>query len=324
MSWKSLVTASLLCVLASPAFAAPSLEITSGGLDATTGQWVWNVRIAPTTNTTPVATELGFTANTALKSVANASPTSWDTNTPGNVIFGAWQTAPNNALFGSPAKPEGIEANCATCTINNTAALPAGGHPSTIVNGTTNEIFAALGSADNLVLTPGTTIGASVPYLTIKTAGPTSTSLTGTITLSGSYAGSGHVSEISSGSNPTNYKGFTGQALRTVKGGDINLDGNVNFADVLIMSPNYNHAVTNGWAGADLTGDGNVNFADVLVMSPNYNSSGGTNTPLTVTGVVDTPGAGAGLGSAAVPEPASIALLGLALLGGMGLVGRKR
>ncbi len=68
MSWKSLVTASLLCVLASPAFAVPQLEITSGGLDPTTGNWVWNVRIAPTTNTTPVATELGFTANRALKS----------------------------------------------------------------------------------------------------------------------------------------------------------------------------------------------------------------------------------------------------------------
>jgi len=322
MSWKSLVTASLLCVLASPAFAAPSLEITSGGLDATTGQWVWNVRIAPTTNTTPVATELGFTANTALKSVANASPASWDTNTAGNAIF-SWETP-----YNTPAKPEGLEVNAAAgTTVTNGAALPAvGGHPTTLVSPAlpTNQIFAALGSADNLTLTPGTTIGASVPYLTIKTAGPTSTALTSTITLSGSYAGSGHVSEISSGSNPTNYKGFTGVATRTVKGGDINLDGNVNFADVLIMSPNYNHAVTNGWAGADLTGDGNVNFADVLVMSPNYNSSGGTNTPLTVTGVVDTPGAGAGLGSAAVPEPASIALLGLALLGGMGLVGRKR
>ena len=64
MSWKSLVTASLLCALASPAFAVPTLSITSGGLDATTGQWVWNVAITPTASGTPMATELGFTTNT--------------------------------------------------------------------------------------------------------------------------------------------------------------------------------------------------------------------------------------------------------------------
>ena len=66
MSWKSLVTASLLCVLASPAFAVPTLSITSGGLDAS-GNWVWNVAITPTATGTPMATELGFTTNTALK-----------------------------------------------------------------------------------------------------------------------------------------------------------------------------------------------------------------------------------------------------------------
>jgi len=322
MSWKSLVTASLLCVLASPVFAVPQLEITSGGLDPTTGNWIWNVRIAPTTNTTPVATELGFTANGALRSVTNASPASWDTNTAGNQIF-SWETP-----YNTPPKPEGIEANCptGTCTITNTAALPAtGGHPSTLVNGTANQIFAALGSADNLTLsTPaGTTIGASVPYLTIQTAGPTNTALTSSITLSGSYAGSGHVSEISTGSNPTNYKGFTGIATRTVKAGDITLDGTVNLSDLSILGSNYNGTGKN-WTKGDFTGDGQVNLSDLSILGSNYNQSGGTSAPLTVTGVADTPGAGAGLGSASVPEPASIALLGLALLGGMGLVGRKR
>ena len=50
MSWKSLVTAGLLCVLASPVFAAsavPQLEIISDGLDAATGNWVLYVRVAP-------------------------------------------------------------------------------------------------------------------------------------------------------------------------------------------------------------------------------------------------------------------------------------
>jgi len=320
MSWKSLVTASLLCVLASPVFAVPQLEITSGGLNAS-GNWVWNVRIAPTTNTTPVATELGFTANGALKSVVNASPTSWDTNTAGNSIFG-WETP-----YNTPPKPEGIEVNAAAGTpITNAAALPAtGGHPTTLVTGTLNQVFAALGSADNLTLSSpaGTTIGASVPYLTITTAGPTSAALTSSVTLSGSYAGSGHVSEISTGSNPTNYKGFTGVASRTVKLGDINLDGTVNFLDGGILSSNWNTSGKN-WTQGDFNGDGTVNFLDGGLISSNWNTSGGTNTPLTATGVADTPGAGAGLGSAAVPEPASIALLGLAVLGSLGLVGRKR
>src|SRR3954471_271989 len=125
MSWKSLVTASLLCVLASPAFAVPQLEITSGGLDAN-GNWLWNVRIAPTTNTTPMATELGFTANGAVKSVANAAPTVWDTNTPGNQIF-TWETS-----YGTPLKPEGVEVNAAAGTpVTNAAAL--GGHAVTLV-----------------------------------------------------------------------------------------------------------------------------------------------------------------------------------------------
>jgi len=311
MSWKSLVTASLLCALASPAFAVPTLSITSGGLDPTTGNWIWNVSITPTAAGSPMATELGFTANGALKSVTNASPAIWDTNTAGNQIF-SWETP-----YNTPPKPEGIEANCTGCTITNAAALPAtNGHPSTVVAGTLNQIFAALGSID-------LTSAAATNYLTIQTAGPTSSSLTSTITLSGSYAGSGHVSEITTGTNPTNYKGFTGVASRTVKGGDANLSGGVDVGDLAILGANYNTTGKN-WTKGDFTGNGSVDVGDLAVLGANYNQTGGSNTPLLATGVVDTPGAGAGLGSAAVPEPASIALLGLALLGGMGLVGRKR
>ena len=118
MSWKSLVTAGLLCVLASPAFAAPTRVHHQWWLDAS-GNWIWNVTVTPTAAATPLATELGFkqTVGNGLKSVTNADPATWDTNTPGNQIF-TWETS-----YGSPAKPEGIEANCTGCTITNTAAL---------------------------------------------------------------------------------------------------------------------------------------------------------------------------------------------------------
>ncbi len=213
MSWKSLVTASLLCVLASPAFAVPSLTITSGGLNAS-GNWVWNVAVAPSTTTTPVATEIGFTTVKDIVSVTNAAPGTWDTSNPGNVIFGSWQTNANGALFGSPLAPEGLEADCTGCVLTN--ATTNGGNQTKVVSGTLNQIFAALGSG---------AIAAPTGYLTITTAGPTDTSLTSSITLSGSYTRQRSRVGNHVGSNPTNYKGFTGVATRTVVPGDANLSG---------------------------------------------------------------------------------------------------
>ena len=115
------------------------------------------------------------------------------------------------------------------------------------------------------------------------------------------------------GGSALDYSNFAGTATRTVIGGDATVDGNVNFDDVLVMSPNFGGTVTNGWAGADFTGDGNVNFDDVLVMSPNFGSSGGVNTPININGVAG----GAGSVVAAVPEPASVMMivLGSLLLG---------
>jgi len=51
--------------------------------------------------------------------------------------------------------------------------------------------------------------------------------------------------------------------------GDVDLDGIVNFADLLALSQNYNAA--GGWARGDFDFSGGVNFADLLRLSQNYN-----------------------------------------------------
>jgi hypothetical protein len=188
MNAMKLACASVLCFVTSPVFADPEMSVV---LDRFQGDnWVWRVDIIPDFELvppgagTPVAVELGFRLSGApLVSVTNINPTEWDFSNPGSVIFG-WEV-----LYpGANNHPVGIEANCAGCSIINPA--PSGGPAATLVSGTANEIFAAMGSVS--FTTPG-----PKPLLEIMTAGPsTSGASFSTIEWLGAYDGNARIAQI--------------------------------------------------------------------------------------------------------------------------------
>lgn len=140
MTGKFFVSTILASLFLSPALANPTLSVIPQGLLG--GNWVWEVDITPDLvqagGHTPLATEIGFRlTGDPLVSVTNLSPLVFDTNNPGKVIFG-WEVP-----YGSPPFPEGIEANCTGCSVQNLA--PLAGHAATVVPGTTYEVFSALG-----------------------------------------------------------------------------------------------------------------------------------------------------------------------------------
>jgi hypothetical protein len=106
--------------------------------------------------------------------------------------------------------------------------------------------------------------------------------------------------------------------LRHTKYGDADLDGAVDFADLVRLAQNYN-ATNRVWSDGDFTYDGAIDFNDLVKLAQNYN------TALQPTGAI--PGASASFNQdlarafASVPEPGGLALL---IPAACGLAARRR
>ena len=59
-------------------------------------------------------------------------------------------------------------------------------------------------------------------------------------------------------------------AILDILAGDANLDGKVDFADLLILSQHQGKAASAGWDQGDFNYDGKVDFADLLALAQNY------------------------------------------------------
>lgn len=338
MSWKSLITASLLCVLASPAFATPTVTLTNAGLNAQ-GNWIWNVAITNTdagggvppggAGGSALAAELGFRATSAnVISVSNAAPTNWDFNDPGASIFPSWEVTYN---YNGNVAPEGIEANFAgattsgcpgACTGNVINAAPSGPtgaiHAATAVNGGTNEISAYLGSVNFATLGPH-------PFLQIITKGPTAASANDPTTtrktvlqMLGAYSGNGRIAELTDATHSTNYSSYADLQNRPATPGDTDLVNGVNGTDFGTVLDNFGK--NEYWQGGNFhANDGTaVNGTDFGIVLDAFGKLSGVQSA----GSGSAPDlGGASLGASSVPEPTSIFLFGL---GFFTLLGARR
>jgi hypothetical protein len=96
------------------------------------------------------------------------------------------------------------------------------------------------------------------------------------------------------------------RVLNHTEYGDANLDGSVNFVDLVLLAQNYQ--VTSrvfGWVDASFNGDGKVDFADLVALAQNYNGNAAM-TAGEVNALGGTFAADFALAMSLVPEPTTL------------------
>jgi hypothetical protein len=302
MSWKSIVTAGLLCVLASPAFADPTLTVTGGRQTRTAvvanQKRVWNIAVAPDLTASPtgspLAIELGFRATGGnILSISGAQ------NAPSRVEHEDDPNGqPGNTIFGWEALTDVGAGNM----------RPIGTQIGTGANA--DEAVAFIGTADF-------TTASRQDLITITTdLSVTSLAWGGRFTAAGADAGvgtftNGRIAHVM-GAGSANFHSYVGSLVSgsTTAGqeymGDMDGSGDTNFGDLaafgqaLQMAAAYEAARPNlnRIGRGDANGDGAFNFGDLAGFGQLLQNVA----PL---------GSGSSLESASVPEPASFVLIAL-------------